>query len=288
MPCSRTTPGLMLPPSVFIKALLDCRGSEDVPATFERGAVDIVGWLELLADDAPFAVVTSLCEGVVPASITSHSLLPGRLREQLKLNHDAARLGRDAYLLAAITHQRHGRSSTFVPRKNADGDPLRPSRLLLAGLEGEELARKLIHLTAHRESKPSPKPVVPPGRLVAETPVARPLEKLGVSAFRDYLASPRLFYFKHALNLRTAGDGAGEIDSLLQGTMVHAVCAAFGNWEIRESASEREIREWVLKQLDAEVEGRFAGLEPGIVKFQIEKLGKPPARLCAGAGVGTA
>jgi len=271
--CVTAAPDLPLPPSLFIRALLDSRGNDPVPATFQQGAVDIVGWLELLADDAPVAAVTSLCEGIVPESITSDSLLPGRLRELLQLNHDAARLGRDAYLLTAIAQSRAGRLAVFVPRKNADGDPLRPGRLLLSGLGDEALARRLIHLTSHRESVSPAVPAATDGRLTAETPGAVPhIEKISVSALRDYLASPRLFYFKHVLGLNTADDHAEEIDGALQGTMIHAVCAAFGNLEIKESTSETGIREWVFKRLDQEAEARFAGLEPAIVKFQLESL----------------
>jgi ATP-dependent helicase/nuclease subunit B len=268
-------PDLPMPPSLFIRALLDSRGNDPVPATFQQGASDIVGWLELLADDAPAAAVTSLCEGIVPESVTGDSLLPGRLRELLQLNHDAARLGRDAYLLTAIAQSRAGRLAVFVPRKNADGDPLRPGRLLLSGLDGDRLARRLIHLTSARVSTAPATAEPAPGadRLTAELPVEMPrLEKVSVSAFRDYLASPRLFYFKHVRKLNPADDHAAEIDGALQGTMIHAVCAAFGNREIKESSNEKEIRKWVLERLDQEAETRFAGLEPAIVKFQLESL----------------
>ena len=260
-------------PSDFIRALLESRGNDPVPATFLRDAVDIVGWLELAADDSPAAAVTSLCEGIVPQSITSDPLLPGRLRELLLLNHDSARLGRDAYLLTAIARSRPGRLAVFVPRKNADGDPLRPGRLLLAGLEGDALATRLVHLTTHHTPAVPQAGATTGARLAAEIPApGTRIEKVNVSAFRDYLASPRLFYFKHVLRLQTADDHSDEIDNALQGTMIHAVCAAFGNWKIKESTNESEIRKWVLERLEQEAAGRFAGIEPPIVKFQIESL----------------
>ena len=47
------------------------------PAT-DKTTVELLGWLELLLDDAPFAVVTGFNEGRVPESSDTDSLLPAR------------------------------------------------------------------------------------------------------------------------------------------------------------------------------------------------------------------
>ena len=99
------------------------------------GAIELLGWLELPLDDAPALIVTSFHERFVPQSVTSDLFLPNALREKLGIDDNARRYARDAYALSTLIQSReHVR--LIVARRNVDGDPELPSRLLLAEVYG--------------------------------------------------------------------------------------------------------------------------------------------------------
>ena len=72
------------------------------------GAIDLLGWLELLWEDAPHLVVTGLNDGRLPETVAGDPFLPEALRARLGLKTNEARFARDAYLLAALTACRTG------------------------------------------------------------------------------------------------------------------------------------------------------------------------------------
>ena len=113
---------------------------DDRPA----GALDLLGWLELLWEDAPHLVVAGLNDGRVPEAVTGDAFLPEALRARLGLKTNEARFARDAYQLAALAASRPagtGRLDLLVGKVSAAGDPLRPSRLLLLCADAELPAR---------------------------------------------------------------------------------------------------------------------------------------------------
>src|SRR5690606_20786173 len=95
-----------------------------------EGDLEALGWLELHHDAAPNLIVMGVNDGSVPQSITSDEFLPNALRGALGLQTSETRYARDAYLLQAIDRSR---SLTLIAgRRGPEGDPLTPSRLLLA------------------------------------------------------------------------------------------------------------------------------------------------------------
>src|SRR5262249_54804417 len=70
------------------------------------GALDLLGWLELLWEDAPHLVVAGLNDGRVPETVAGDAFLPEALRRRLGLKTNEARFARDAYLLAALAAAR--------------------------------------------------------------------------------------------------------------------------------------------------------------------------------------
>jgi hypothetical protein len=88
--------------------------------------------------------------------VTSDEFLPGNLREALGVNDNLQRLARDAYALAVVLGTRaekRGIVGLVVPSFNPAGDPVKPSRLLLAGLKGKELAARVLALTEKPEGE---------------------------------------------------------------------------------------------------------------------------------------
>ncbi len=221
------------------------------------GAVDLLGWLELLWEDAPHLVVTGLNDGRVPESVAGDAFLPEALRRKLGLKTNEARFARDAYLLAALAASRRetGRLDLLVGKVSAAGDPLRPSRLLLQCAE-TELPRRVAALFREVEaSRPAP-PWRRAWRLVP--PVVPPPTRVSVTAFRDYLRCPFRFYLKQALKLETIDPAKSELDALDFGTLCHFALEAMGlEPALRDCTDAAVIREFLLAQVDARARGRY-------------------------------
>lgn len=96
----------------------------------EQDSIEIVGWLDILLDDAPNAIVTALHEGAIPEMMTSNELLPNSIKYQLGLPSNESRLARDVYIALASLKSKTSLNFSFH-RQSLDHAPLQPSTLLL-------------------------------------------------------------------------------------------------------------------------------------------------------------
>jgi ATP-dependent helicase/nuclease subunit B len=240
--------------------------------------VELVGWLELMEDDAPAIIVTSFHEGVVPESILSDPFLPGSLRQVLRLGDNEARLARDSYALAAILGSRdrgRGRVALVAPRFDAEENPVRPSRLLLNGLAGEALARRMWHLAGRREAEALPPLRDGPGFRAAPVGLVPTLPPISVTAFRDYLESPRQFFYLHFLKLRNEGEAPLELEPGDIGRLIHQVLARFGTeTSLRDSDDAKKIESFVTTEFEQLVRARFGKWMQPAVEVQLEEIAR--------------
>ncbi len=125
-----------------------------VPPENADEAVEMLGWLELSLDDTSAAIVTTLNEGFVPTSLNSDLFLPNELRRHLGLNDNSRRYARDAYAVTLLQHARRD-VVWLVGRRDVDGNPLVPSRLLFATQPAELPERVLRFLAGESESQPA-------------------------------------------------------------------------------------------------------------------------------------
>lgn len=221
------------------------------------GAVDLLGWLELLWEDAPHLVVTGLNDGRVPETVAGDAFLPEALRGRLGLKTNEARFARDAYLLAALAACRTatGRLDLLVGKVSAAGDPLRPSRLLLACAEAE-LPRRVAALFRPVEAAKPGLPWRRAWRLAP--PVVTPPARVSVTAFRDYLRCPFRFYLKHALRMETIDPFKSELDALDFGTLCHDALEAMGKEPaLRDCTDAAVLREFLLARVDRRARERY-------------------------------
>jgi ATP-dependent helicase/nuclease subunit B len=263
-------------PADFLSSILSFLGSQPVPEPAARDSIQLVGWLELVEDDTPAVVVTSFHEGVAPESISSDPFLPGSLRQALSLSDNSMRFARDAYALAAIVASRADQRGTVAlvcPRFDSGNNPTRPSRLLLAGLQGEALARRVWHLAGKHPSEPQA--AFDGGRGLSEANVESqaPMESIYVTAFKTYLESPRKFYFQNVLKLRSEDDKASELEGADIGTLIHEVLEAFGNnTSIRESEDQAAIWSFISAELDRIVREKFGRWCQPTVETQAQEV----------------
>lgn len=267
-----------MPVSEFLRLVVDEMEEERVPEPARPGAVEMLGWLELAEEDSPSVAVASLHEGAVPKSVTSDEFLPGHLREILGVNDNGQRMARDAYALAVVTGTRRagrGMVGLVVPSFNPAGDPVKPSRLLLAGLGGRALAARVLALTEKKGGGGGTEPG-DTGRGFGALPAGQErIEKVSVTAFRDYLQSPRYFYFARVLGLRAVEDEPGELSPGGFGDLIHRTVGAFGREEkLRDSVDAGEITAFLKAELGRQAAGRFGAHPKAAVGWQLELAGE--------------
>lgn len=233
-------------------------------------AVELLGWLELLWNDAPHLAIAGMNDGLIPSSIVGDAFLPESLRDLLGLKTNAARLARDAYILHTLVSSRstNGRVDLFLGKTTAAGDPLRPSRLLMV-CDDEQLPERVSYLFREVENDQSSTPWRRAWKLLPDA--TRKIERLSVTAFRRYLECPFRFYLKQALRMQAVDPTKAELDALDFGTLCHAAVETMGrNVSIRESTDAATIGEFLLTTLDRQMRGRFGNELTLPLQIQLE------------------
>ena len=259
-----------VPADEALALLLDAVGQEAVFPERSGAAVDIQGWLELTWEDAPHLIVAGCNEGHLPQSIAGDRFLPEQLRERLGLITNAQRLARDVYLLELLlqSRSRHGRVDLILGRQRANGDPLRPSRVLLR-CPDEQLPDRVASLFQELPSPASTPAWKMPWTLAPRA--VPPLERMSVTAFRSFLACPFRFYLKHALRMELIDTSKRELDALDFGSLVHQVVEDFGRDEVaRELADPKAIHNYFVEQLRTVIATRYGSKPPLPVQVQAE------------------
>jgi hypothetical protein len=275
-----------LPPAVdptcgaaeAIRVLLADVERGTVPPMPDRSAVELLGWLELHLDDAPALVLTGLDESHVPGSVNADLFLPDALRSRLGLTDNARRYARDVYLLSAMLASRE-EIHVVVGRATAEGDPRRPSRLLLA-TSGPALARRVRRLfgeppgPAERLPRPGAEAAPRSAFRTPPQPTIRtaPPDRLRVTDFRLLLERPYQFALARLLGLRALEDRARELDPLGYGSLAHEVLRRFGGSETASSDDPGAVGATLDELLERLRAGRFGTVALPAVRLQVEQL----------------
>jgi len=276
-------PGSLLPRTDAREAiafLLTEWSGEVIPSDVRADQIEMLGWLELHLDPAPVLCLLGMNDGCIPQTITADPFLPDALRRELGLMDDAKRAARDAYLLEAITHARE-HLVVITGRRGADGEPLEPSRLLLACDDETMLTR--IHrmfgrIQAEAEGPPLPPGAPAPGAVsrfkVPDLPdCVSPPESMAVTEFSAYLRCPYRYALDRRLRLRVVEDTARELDPLQFGTLAHHVLESFGRDERgRESRDADEIERVLIAAMQESARRRFGPDPLPAVRLQIVRL----------------
>lgn len=238
-------------------------------------AVELLGYLELALDDAPVLAITGMNEGQIPSSRTADALLPDSVRSGLSMHDNDHRYARDLMLLNAIAHSRPT-VRLIAARRTDNGDPLTPSRLLLA-CDDETLVDRVRAFFSEESEPVVPTPPISPGgtnRFLIPKPqiTLKPIDTLSVTAFRAYLACPYRFYLRYVLKLNVLDDRAVEMDPMSFGTLTHNVLQSFGTSDMRDETNADHIKGFLHASLDRFVVERFGNDRRPAVRIQIEQL----------------
>ena len=218
--------------SVFRQSLQRSKVYPDRP----REAHDLLGWLELLWNDAPHLILAGLNENIVPESVIGDAFLPETLREQLGLRTNAQRFARDAYLLEALCRRRageYGHIDILVPQSGDEHTPLKPSRLLFQGANDTLLSRTRL---LFRETEDSSANIEYSAAWKLSPPLDIPLPtSISVSAFKSYLQCPFRFFLRHILKMRPVDVETRELNPAAFGNLVHDTVAELNGRTIEGS-----------------------------------------------------
>jgi RecB family exonuclease len=264
-----------------IQALLGELRDVRVPPEGEGESIELVGWLELHLDDAPVLILTGMNEPFLPESVNADPFLPNALRGRLGLEDNQARLARDVYRLTAILRSRPG-TRLITGRRDASGDPLRPSRLLLTG-DADTVAATLLRFAetedpGRRSSsrlasgiRPPPASAfrLPPRERIALPQIPQPLS---VTAFAPILRDPYGWVLEHVLRLRESCDDQQELDALAFGSLAHTVLERFAHTAEAESSDPVRVRTRLGRILDSVVKDLFGPSPLPAVPVQVEQL----------------
>lgn len=269
-----------LEPTMTVSELIDWLlrnlSNSLVPEPPHSSTIEMLGWLELALDDAPALVITGMHDGVVPESVSADAFLPNGLRRQLGMIDNAHRFARDAYALQVLLQSRQF-LRIVVGKTDANGDPLVPSRLLMA-CRLEELPQRVLHLVREDAVDVLP-PVAKRWKRVgglSHLSIPRPANfktprQMTVTAFRDYLACPYRFYLRHVLKLRDEHDADAELDAPMFGNLLHDTLQLLGEGDVGRSADEEQVKAFLIETLHAVALQRFGPNPPAAVLIQIEQ-----------------
>ncbi len=260
-----------------ITQLLSHIAGAQIPSPRADAQIELLGWLELPLDTAPTLIVTGFNEGNVPTSVNSDLFLPNQLRQQLDLVDNRRRYARDAYALSVLQAS-HEDLVLIAGRFSAEHDPLAPSRLMFA-TELETMARRALSFfqsTATEQAVPAM--IIPVGgsaeasNIVVPRPrqLAKPIDKISVTAFRTYLECPYRFYLRHVLKLSSVDDTAEELGPALFGTLIHDVLKEFGKGDLKASTDPEKIDRFLQQALDQQVTRLLGNDHLPAVDVQIE------------------
>jgi len=254
-----------------------------LPPPAIENAIQLYGWLDMSLDDAPAAIVTTMNEGYVPSSVNHDLFLPNRLRAHLGLEDNARRYARDAFVLSSLLASRKD-VRLIVGRRDVQGEPLTPSRLLFA-TEPKRIAERVSSFFGESPAQvPIAQPLQPGQKKESQFTIPRPepIENgtriFSVTEFSSYLSSPYRYYLARVLKLGGMDDSAHELDALGFGNLIHDVLQDWGTGTTRDSADEMEIRNELHRLLEDRV-NRIYGVDVMFpVKIQVEQV---KARLVA-------
>ena len=277
--CKQITP---LPISSAIRFMLGELEAETIHDLPDPNAINIVGWLEAVVTDTPQLIVVGMSADLVGGSNPSDSFFPDSLRSAIGLETIDRRMARDSRAIIAMQHARkmNGNIKWIVGRKNTEGNPLSPSPLLMRSSEERVLAKRAGNLVVSFDRE---KPEVPPpykldkeGRgiqipIPSDYSSSKRIEKLSVTAFKDYLSCPYRFWLKHVLKLNIAEDGNTELDAKLFGSVVHNVLQRFGENDVVNCSTDiRVIESALFDVLDCVVKDQLGSNISNAICVQLE------------------
>lgn len=234
--------------------------------------IDIQGWLELLYEPGHHLIICGMNETFVPARSGGEPWLSESIRNALSLNSDSARHARDAYLLHSMLEMRkkNGSAHLICTKTTSGNQPLLPSRLLLQ-IPRTDLVPAVKNL--FRNTEPPEANLIWERDWKWQPPSTTPLERIGVTSLRDYLACPFRYYLKNFARMGVPEPERREMNARDFGSITHLVLEHWGNDpEARALTNPDRLALWLHEKLDQIILERFGKKPPLALRIQTASI----------------
>lgn len=254
---------------------------------------DLLGWMELIYQDAPELHLIGLHEGHVPELHGDDPFLPDSFRQMLEMDSGDTHYARDSYLFHALTASRQNVHIT-LSKLSETNEPKTPSRLLLR-TTGQDLAERVQTLFGDPQLQsqnpsawqrdwtltipqvPNPYSTNKESENDNENQTVR---SLSPSAIKDYLHCPFRFFLSRVVRMDRYQANKTELNALDFGNLIHATVEKFGrNESIRDTTSAKEIQNHFDELLENEIFIRYGAnphlairIQADIAKSRLHKL----------------
>jgi ATP-dependent helicase/nuclease subunit B len=261
----------------LIGLTLDAASTQRHRRSDAQEAVNLPGWVEAPWDPVPHMILFGLNDHLIPRVVHAHPYLPASLRALAGLPTNEAVFASAAFTFEQLWRRRlgHGWLDVIVPQQDADGNPLRPSRLLFQAPD-ESLGARVNHLFADApNSDAQPYWEIPDAHkfvpLAEASGAARILKSISATAFKTYLADPAEFWLKRALRMDEVKHGSIELDAAGFGSLAHGALEIFGNDNLDKAITDpSEIRRQLMACLDKHVHAHFGNDPSTAIRLQVE------------------
>jgi ATP-dependent helicase/nuclease subunit B len=261
----------------LIGLTLDAASTQRHRFSDAQEAVNLPGWVEAPWDPVPHLILFGLNDHLVPRVVHAHPYLPARLRGMAGLPTNEAVFASAAFTFEQLWRRRIGRGwlDVVVPQQDADGNPLRPSRLLFQAPD-EALTQRVTHLFADApNSEAQPYWEIPDAHkfvpLADAKGAARVVKSISATAFKVYLADPADFWLKRALGMDETKHGNLELDAAGFGTLAHGALELFGRANLGQVTTDpAEVHRQLMGFLDEYVRATFGPDPSTAIRFQVE------------------
>ncbi len=263
---------LNVTPKEAIRLVLSNLEKSAVYPPHSADSIPLQGWLEMNWSPAANIILTGFNEGFIPESITADLILPESARKALNLKNNSQRMTRDLFLMRTLIESRQENLHIIVLKTNSQGDPLKPSRILFS-CERDKLIKRALYLfgedspqsaelalISERIEYPLLTPVLPEKRM----------ERISVTAFKNYLSCPFRFYLDKLLGMKHLFGDANQMDNMVFGTLCHWVLEQYGKKFTGNQYSIDEVREFLISNLQQKINEKY-GYKPALaIQLQFE------------------
>lgn len=252
-----------MPTDEFHSVLRHVLNDVTLPGSAEPDAIAAEGWLELIWNTAPLAIITSMNEGFVPTHRRHNLFLPEPVRTRLGMDSDASTLARDSYLLTLLLASRES-CHFIVAREGAEGDPLKPSRLLFRAGSAAERAAMAEHVFAGQTIAGSTVPATLRAPFRLTLPAFTPPSPLSITLLNDYLTCPFHCFLRHVLDMEARPEFQPEPTPAQFGELVHRVLHLMARDTTLRTTRSADVLEKGLLDLLHDVYAATFGNQPSI------------------------
>ena len=234
--------------------------------------LDVLGWMELVFEEADHVVICGMDEGSVPERLGGEPWLNENVREFLGMETGVRREARDAWVLRNLAESRRetGRLDLICGRVSRTGDGKLPSRLLMCCAR-EHLADRVLQVFQTPEGSGAGIPWERDWQLNLDE--WKPVERISVTAFASYLACPFRFYLQRALRMEHPEVDRTEWNAREFGNVAHEVLEHFGrDEEARDFSKTEVVADWLAADLERVVKERHGNTVPLAVQLQADSL----------------